>query len=123
MAEPRINCAPEDCGFCQGTGKDKDLSHSPCEVCSGEGSILVAQPPKKCAFCGGSGRDKDYPHRRCESCNGAGWAHALLPEETPEIGWELGFPPILDPRKIRGDPFRRLSPEIKKLLEDSGEDK
>ncbi|MBU2578100.1 hypothetical protein KKA69_04700, partial [Patescibacteria group bacterium] len=66
MTEPRVNYSPETCGFCGGSGKDNDpppgvVKILRCEVCNGQGSVLVAQPSRQCSFCGGSGRDNNPP--------------------------------------------------------------
>lgn len=114
MAEPRVNYAPEPCGFCGGSGRDRDYSHIECDVCKGVGSILVAQPSKKCSFCGGSGRDANRSRLKCKSCDGTGWAYALAPENE-----YMTYPMTEQERllremerelpNIRAKPFRRIS--------------
>ena len=67
IKDPNINYAPETCAHCNGSGGNI------CQVCKGQGSVLVAQPPRKCAHCGGSGGNI------CSACHGSGWAHSLIP--------------------------------------------
>ena len=77
MVMPVIQYAPEECAWCQGTGKFgeyKDL----CLVCGGQGSIMVAQPARKCPHCSGkgimlAGEFED----RCKVCGGTGWTHVF----------------------------------------------
>ena len=109
MSEPKVNYAPEPCGFCSGSGRERDYSHLECDVCKGVGSILVAQPSRCCSFCGGSGRDTNLSHLKCKSCDGTGWAYALVPEEKytsypmterERLLEELDKPLRLRPRRI-----------------------
>jgi DnaJ-class molecular chaperone len=75
MVTPFIQFAPEDCAWCEGTGKYfEDI----CHVCKGNGSVLVAQPPRKCPWCKGKGYEEDSQDR-CKICSGSGWAHTYKP--------------------------------------------
>jgi len=77
MVMPVIQYAPEECAWCEGTGRFgeyKDL----CLVCGGQGSVLVAQPARKCPHCNGKGvmlvgEFED----RCKVCGGSGWTHVF----------------------------------------------
>ena len=86
---PNAEYAPEDCHWCNSTGKDRDQStippgytFRPCAVCKGQGSVLVAQPARICQSCQGQGEDIVPVHGkttpRCLSCKGSGWAHHTL---------------------------------------------
>jgi DnaJ-class molecular chaperone len=72
MTNPEVDYAPEDCGCCRGRGR---ILWKMCPVCSGQGSVLVAQPAKKCATCRGKGR---IITEFCPACDGSGWAHSLI---------------------------------------------
>jgi hypothetical protein len=61
--------SPEICAWCSGRGSILFLK---CNVCHGQGSVLVAQPAIKCGYCHGSGRSFLM---RCSACKGTGWAH------------------------------------------------
>ena len=77
---------PEDCGFCNGSGIYL-LEY--CPVCSGQGSVLVAQPSQCCARCRGTGRihaivnifaflSEQHIDPRCPVCGGSGYAHSII---------------------------------------------
>ena len=75
MVTPFIQYAPEDCAWCEGSGKYfNDL----CPVCTGNGSVLAAQPSKKFPWCKGDGYEGESEDR-CKVCRGAGWAHTYIP--------------------------------------------
>jgi DnaJ-class molecular chaperone len=62
------------CTFCRGTGKDPFGVLSPlsrCEICQGEGTILVRAPFVHCGECRGTAVQ---PHKRltCSACAGRG---------------------------------------------------
>lgn len=91
MASVQVHYAPEKCAMCGGKGVEvvKGLlgeKRIHCELCKGNGSILVAQPAQRCASCSGQGRvikkgilgSNEYT---CSVCHGSGWAHSLIPED------------------------------------------
>lgn len=62
------------CAFCRGRGKDPFALLSElatCQVCHGEGEVVVGNPYGKCPFCQGTGVQ---PHGRmvCTVCGGKG---------------------------------------------------
>jgi DnaJ-class molecular chaperone len=75
MVTPFIQFAPEECAWCEGTGK---YLNQMCHVCKGNGSVLAAQPAKKCPWCEGRGYE-EKTQDRCKICDGAGWAHTYKP--------------------------------------------
>ena len=96
MNEPKINYAPEPCGFCGGSDTLAQKPHE-CYVCGGSGSILVAQPARQCASCKGSGKNTHYTDNRCPICDGTGWAYALKTERKQsdiEMLEDLDFPEL-----------------------------
>ena len=60
--------APEKCFHCNGTGH---VNGKICEVCWGQGDVLVAQPAIVCPLCNGSGI---FDNGTCRVCGGSGWA-------------------------------------------------
>jgi DnaJ-class molecular chaperone len=77
MVMPVIQYAPETCAWCEGTGKFGAYGDA-CLVCTGQGSLLVAQPARKCPWCQGSGSaDQGEFKDRCNLCGGTGWSHVL----------------------------------------------
>jgi DnaJ-class molecular chaperone len=77
MVMPVIQYAPETCAWCAGAGKYGDFNDA-CLVCTGQGSLMVAQPARRCPRCNGSGVDESSEyHDRCRTCNGAGWSHVF----------------------------------------------
>jgi DnaJ-class molecular chaperone len=75
MVMPVIQYAPETCAWCAGKGKWGQYEDI-CQVCSGQGSLLVAQPPRTCPWCEGQGVIGELEDR-CKMCGGAGWSHVL----------------------------------------------
>jgi DnaJ-class molecular chaperone len=59
--------APEKCSLCNGTGHAES---GICEVCRGQGDVLVAQPAIACPLCSGSG---NMNIGTCRACGGGGW--------------------------------------------------
>ncbi len=59
--------APEKCSLCSGTGH---AVGGICEVCGGQGDVLVAQPAIACPLCGGLGSIEIVT---CRACGGSGW--------------------------------------------------
>lgn len=59
---------PEKCSLCSGTGH---AGSGICEVCGGQGDVLVAQPARACPLCNGSGNQGPGT---CRACGGSGWA-------------------------------------------------
>jgi DnaJ-class molecular chaperone len=79
MVMPVIQYAPENCSWCDGSGKYGEYQDI-CLVCNGQGSVLVAQPAHKCPQCDGSGAVYSGEFRdRCKTCGGTGWSHVLKP--------------------------------------------
>jgi len=77
MVMPVIQYAPETCAWCEGSGTYGDYGDL-CVVCSGQGSLLVAQPARSCPQCAGTGRITGSEFEdRCKVCNGSGWSHVL----------------------------------------------
>ncbi len=77
MVMPIIQYAPEDCAWCGGTGLYGQYNDQ-CLVCTGQGSVLVAQPARKCPQCKGTGAVMVGEFNdRCKTCNGTGWSHVL----------------------------------------------
>jgi RecJ-like exonuclease len=75
MVMPVIQYAPETCAWCEGSGKFGNYQDL-CLVCSGLGSVLVAQPARSCPHCSGSGIIEVGEFQdRCKICGGAGWSH------------------------------------------------
>jgi DnaJ-class molecular chaperone len=60
--------APEKCSHCHGTG---EVEGKTCEICGGQGDVLVAQPAITCPLCNGSG---SMEIGFCRACGGGGWA-------------------------------------------------
>lgn len=82
MATPVIQYAPETCSWCEGTGKFGEYEDV-CQVCTGQGSLLVAQPARKCPWCEGSGLVISGEFKdRCKTCSGSGWSHVLKQSAT-----------------------------------------
>jgi hypothetical protein len=77
MSSNGIVYQPADCRICDSSGKD---GYSTCKICSGKGSILVAQPAVNCGTCQGTGKDS---YSSCKVCDGSGYSHRLLDEENP----------------------------------------
>lgn len=90
--------ATEACGYCQGNGFYTECSpegkwiNSACEVCEGDGVIIVSENHMKCGVCYGRGwmfsyRAGFFPHlenalpfemlpkerKVCQDCEGSGW--------------------------------------------------
>jgi len=80
MVMPVIQYAPETCAWCEGTGKFGQYGDA-CQVCGGQGSLLVAQPARKCPWCQGKGAVGPQEDR-CKMCNGAGWSHVFKQSST-----------------------------------------
>ena len=71
---PPSNYAPEECAWCQGTGKQKPQAR--CRVCGGKGGLLVAQPAQRCPACDGAGHPPlGLSTDLCPGCDGGGWQH------------------------------------------------
>ncbi len=62
--------APEKCSLCNGTGHANSGICEVCEVCGGQGDVLVAQPARACPLCNGSGNQSTVT---CRACGGSGW--------------------------------------------------
>jgi DnaJ-class molecular chaperone len=77
MVMPVIQYAPEECAWCQGSGKFGPYNDA-CLVCAGQGSVLVAQPARKCPHCEGKGiiLSNEFEDR-CKICSGTGWSHVF----------------------------------------------
>ena len=75
MVMPVIQYAPEECAWCNGTGKFGAYNDI-CLVCAGQGSVMVAQPARNCPHCNGGGAVSvgDFEDR-CKVCGGTGWSH------------------------------------------------
>ncbi len=72
-----IRFVPAKCGFCLGTGRLGQAGAPICWVCSGQGSVLAADPARACAFCNGTGRMNIAGAPPCYACKGSGWAHSI----------------------------------------------
>ena len=82
MVMPVIQYAPEECAWCQGSGKFGNYDDL-CLVCGGLGSVLVAQPARKCPHCEGKGAVLVNEFEdRCKICSGAGWSHVYKVNRT-----------------------------------------
>jgi DnaJ-class molecular chaperone len=55
-------------------GKGKNLRGDDCNVCGGDGHVVVPDPPTKCAKCKGKG--KDLRGDDCTACKGSGYVLA-----------------------------------------------
>jgi DnaJ-class molecular chaperone len=77
MVMPVIQYAPEECAWCEGTGKFGEYNDL-CLVCGGQGSVMVAQPARKCPHCEGKGvKVTGEFEDRCKVCGGTGWTHVF----------------------------------------------
>lgn len=75
---PPPNYAPEECAWCQGTGKEAPKVR--CGVCGGKGGLLVAQPALHCPACDGAGHlPLGLSRDPCPGCDGGGWQHIWHP--------------------------------------------
>jgi DnaJ-class molecular chaperone len=61
------------CVKCKGSGKDYYNTSKDCNVCGGDGHVVVPDPPTKCAKCKGSGKDYYDSSKDCNACKGSGY--------------------------------------------------
>lgn len=81
---PSINLVEFECAFCRGEGRDpfgimSELSA--CCVCSGKGTVRVAEPYAACRFCNVTGVEP-FTRLTCLACRGKGAITVAQPMET-----------------------------------------
>jgi DnaJ-class molecular chaperone len=68
--------SPETCAWCNGLGEQLDSQR--CEVCGGQGSVMVLQPAQMCMECHCTGKTGNNMEV-CARCHGSGWEGVLQP--------------------------------------------
>lgn len=70
------------CVYCEGTGVVPNTRSSTCQICSGEGTILIDGPAVRCPFCNGRGTSRPASRATCLVCKGKGVVPVVEPVEV-----------------------------------------